>query len=198
MSLYTAFFVRFLHGAVDAFAEAEAFVFHTRLAHVSASLRDRNVTRAVDRLSLMAEGIGGGTKIGDSLAEAAHIEAGPIAESAVADRTARRIAKAARGVMPRALRQRRRVFGDAAGQRKWQRDHALVEPAPGDFNPRDTRHPGRMGHRLDESGHGLNLGPCAARTRALNSSQSWSSGTVAQSVQIWGAGVRRRTARRAP
>ena len=50
MDLYTAFFVRFLHGVVDAFREAEAFVFHTRLAHVSASLRDRDVTRAVDRL----------------------------------------------------------------------------------------------------------------------------------------------------
>ena len=36
MSLYTAFFVRFLHGVVDSFREAEAFVFHTRLAHVSA------------------------------------------------------------------------------------------------------------------------------------------------------------------
>ena len=36
MNLYTAFFVRFLHGVVDAFREAEAFVFHTRLAHVSA------------------------------------------------------------------------------------------------------------------------------------------------------------------
>ena len=46
MSLYTAFFVRFLHGVVDAFREAEAFVFHTRLAHVSPSLRDRDVTRA--------------------------------------------------------------------------------------------------------------------------------------------------------
>jgi uncharacterized protein with von Willebrand factor type A (vWA) domain len=68
MSLYTAFFVRFLHGVVDAFREAEAFVFHTRLAHVSASLRDRDVTRAVDRLSLMAQGIGGGTRIGESLA----------------------------------------------------------------------------------------------------------------------------------
>jgi uncharacterized protein with von Willebrand factor type A (vWA) domain len=68
MSLYTAFFVRFLHGVVDAFREAEAFVFHTRLAHVSPSLRDRNVTRAVDRLSLMAQGIGGGTRIGESLA----------------------------------------------------------------------------------------------------------------------------------
>ena len=43
MSLYTAFFVRFLHGVVDAFREAEAFVFHTRLAHVSPSLRDRDV-----------------------------------------------------------------------------------------------------------------------------------------------------------
>jgi uncharacterized protein with von Willebrand factor type A (vWA) domain len=68
MSLYTAFFVRFLHGVVDAFREAEAFVFHTRLAHVSPSLRDRDVTRAIDRLSLMAQGIGGGTRIGDSLA----------------------------------------------------------------------------------------------------------------------------------
>jgi uncharacterized protein len=67
MSLYTAFFVRFLHGVVDAFREAEAFVFHTRLAHVSPSLRDRDVTRAVEKLSLMAQGIGGGTKIGESL-----------------------------------------------------------------------------------------------------------------------------------
>ena len=68
MSLYTAFFVRFLHGVVDSFREAEAFVFHTRLAHVSPSLRDRNVTRAVEKLALMAEGIGGGTRIGESLA----------------------------------------------------------------------------------------------------------------------------------
>ncbi len=68
MSLYTAFFVRFLHGVVDAFREAEAFVFHTRLAHVSASLRDRDVARAIDRLALMAQGIGGGTRIGESLA----------------------------------------------------------------------------------------------------------------------------------
>ena len=51
-----------------AFREAEAFVFHTRLAHVSPSLRDRDVTRAVDKLALMAQGIGGGTRIGESLA----------------------------------------------------------------------------------------------------------------------------------
>ena len=68
MSLYTAFFVRFLHGVVDNFREAEAFVFHTRLAHVSPTLRDRNVTRAVEKLALMAQGIGGGTRIGESIA----------------------------------------------------------------------------------------------------------------------------------
>ena len=50
------------------FTNRKLFVFHTRLAHVSASLRDRDVTRAVDKLALMAQGIGGGTKIGESLA----------------------------------------------------------------------------------------------------------------------------------
>ena len=69
MELYTAFFARFLHAAVDAFREAEAFVFHTRLVHVSSALRERDVARAVDRLALMAQGIGGGTRIGESLAD---------------------------------------------------------------------------------------------------------------------------------
>jgi len=68
MSLYTGFFVRFIHGVVDAFREAEAYVFHTRLAHVSESLRDRDVARALDRFSLIAQGVGGGTRIGESLA----------------------------------------------------------------------------------------------------------------------------------
>jgi uncharacterized protein len=68
MNLYTSFFVRFLHGVLDTFREAEAFIFHTRLAHVSQSLRDRDASRAVERLALMAQGIGGGTRIGESLA----------------------------------------------------------------------------------------------------------------------------------
>ncbi len=69
MELYTPFFVRFMHGVVDAFREAETFIFHTRLVHISSALRDRDVTRAIDRMSLMAQGIGGGTKIGESLAD---------------------------------------------------------------------------------------------------------------------------------
>ena len=68
MSLYTAFFVRFIHGVVDAFREAEAFVFHTRLVHVSQPLRERDAARAVERMALLAQGIGGGTRIGESLA----------------------------------------------------------------------------------------------------------------------------------
>ena len=69
MEFYTAFFVRFLHAVVGAFREAEAFVFHTRLVAVSNALRDRNVERAIDRLALMSQGIGGGTRIGESLAD---------------------------------------------------------------------------------------------------------------------------------
>jgi len=68
MSLYTAVFVRFIHGVLDHFREAEAFLFHTRLVHISAAMRERDVTRALDRLSLLAQGVGGGTRIGESLA----------------------------------------------------------------------------------------------------------------------------------
>ncbi len=39
MSLYAPVFLRFMHGVLDAFFEAEAFVFHTRLTHISPALR---------------------------------------------------------------------------------------------------------------------------------------------------------------
>ena len=68
MSLYTSLFVRFIHGVLDHFREAEAFLFHTRLVHVSAAMREKDVGRALERLSLLAEGVGGGTRIGESLA----------------------------------------------------------------------------------------------------------------------------------
>ena len=68
MSLYTAVFLRFVHGVLDHFNEAEAFLFHTRLVHVSDALREKDAARALDRLGLMAEGVGGGTRIGESLA----------------------------------------------------------------------------------------------------------------------------------
>jgi uncharacterized protein with von Willebrand factor type A (vWA) domain len=67
MNLYMAIFVRFLHGILDQFLEADAFLFHTRLVHVSDALREKDVGRALDRLGLMAQGVGGGTRIGESL-----------------------------------------------------------------------------------------------------------------------------------
>jgi uncharacterized protein len=67
MSLYTSVFLRFIHGVLDEFREAEAFLFHTRLAFVSDAMKEKDAGRALDRLSLLAQGTGGGTKIGESL-----------------------------------------------------------------------------------------------------------------------------------
>lgn len=64
MSMYTALFIRFIHGVLDEFREAEAFLFHTQLAHVSDAMKERDPARALDRLSMMAQGAGGGTRIG--------------------------------------------------------------------------------------------------------------------------------------
>jgi uncharacterized protein with von Willebrand factor type A (vWA) domain len=67
MSMYTGIFLRFIHGVLDEFREAEAFLFHTRLAYVSDAMKEKDAARALDRLSIMAQGAGGGTKIGESL-----------------------------------------------------------------------------------------------------------------------------------
>jgi uncharacterized protein len=66
MSMYTGVFLRFIHGVLDEFREAEAFLFHTRLAYVSGAMKEKDAARALDRLSLLAQGSGGGTKIGES------------------------------------------------------------------------------------------------------------------------------------
>ncbi len=68
MSQYSALFVRFLKGLLGGGRRTEAFVFHTRLVHVSPALRDRDAGRAVERMSLIAQGWHGGTRIGESLA----------------------------------------------------------------------------------------------------------------------------------
>ena len=67
MSMYTGVFLRFIHGVLDQFREAEAFLFHTRLAFVSDAMKEKDAGRALDRLSLLAQGAGGGTRIGESL-----------------------------------------------------------------------------------------------------------------------------------
>ena len=51
MQMYTAVFIRFIHGILDNFREAEAFVFHTRLAHISSAMKEKNAARAGTHVS---------------------------------------------------------------------------------------------------------------------------------------------------
>lgn len=67
MKDYCRYYLQFLRGLVSQWLEAEAFLFHTRLIKVSDAMRERDPMRALMRLSLMAEGFGSGTKIGESL-----------------------------------------------------------------------------------------------------------------------------------
>jgi uncharacterized protein with von Willebrand factor type A (vWA) domain len=46
---------------------ADAYLFHTRLVRITEALRDKDAMRAIGRMSLMADGFGGGSKIGESL-----------------------------------------------------------------------------------------------------------------------------------
>lgn len=68
MKHYSRFFLQFVKGLVCQWMEADAYLFHTKLIRVTDVVRDKNSVKAMTRLSLMAEGFGGGTKLGDSLA----------------------------------------------------------------------------------------------------------------------------------
>lgn len=67
MTVYSRVFLAFLKGLIGSGAEADAYLFHTRLMRVTDALRDHDSLRAAGRLSLMAEGFGGGTDISGSL-----------------------------------------------------------------------------------------------------------------------------------
>ena len=67
MSVYAQVFLAFLAGLMRADKDAEAYLFHTRLVRITEALRDKDAMRAIGRMSLMADGFGGGSKIGSSL-----------------------------------------------------------------------------------------------------------------------------------
>lgn len=67
MRLYSRYLVSFVRGLLGGWLRAEAFVFHTKLVHISDVLRERDRLRAMDRLSLMVEGFGGGTRIAGAI-----------------------------------------------------------------------------------------------------------------------------------
>jgi uncharacterized protein with von Willebrand factor type A (vWA) domain len=67
MSVYAQVFLAFLAGLMRADKEADSYLFHTRLVRITEALRDKDTLRAIGRMSLMADGFGGGSKIGPSL-----------------------------------------------------------------------------------------------------------------------------------
>ena len=67
MNVYSYFFLRFARGIIDAFKDTEAFVFHTRLTHVTDTLKERDSHRLKEKLAWISAGWGGGTRIGECL-----------------------------------------------------------------------------------------------------------------------------------
>jgi uncharacterized protein with von Willebrand factor type A (vWA) domain len=68
MKPYARAFLAFARGLAGSEIAVEVFLFHTRLARISEALRDPDPGRAVDRLMLLSQGFGGGTRIAESLA----------------------------------------------------------------------------------------------------------------------------------
>jgi uncharacterized protein with von Willebrand factor type A (vWA) domain len=67
MSFYSYLFLRFARGILRSFKDADAFVYHTRLVHVSEALTGHNLDAMRTRLAVLSAGWSGGTRIGDSL-----------------------------------------------------------------------------------------------------------------------------------
>lgn len=67
MLAYARPYLAFLAGLLRHDPAAEAWLFHTRLVRVTQALRDADPLRALDRLTLMTQGFGGGSRIGGAL-----------------------------------------------------------------------------------------------------------------------------------
>jgi uncharacterized protein with von Willebrand factor type A (vWA) domain len=67
ISVYGRYVLNFVRGLMGGGLHADAFLFHTRLVHIADALRERDRNFAMARLSLMADGFGGGTRIATSL-----------------------------------------------------------------------------------------------------------------------------------
>ena len=68
MAQYSGMFLRFMLALLKRLPEGEGYLFHTRLVEIGPILRERRRVKALERLSLLAEGWGGGTRIGECLA----------------------------------------------------------------------------------------------------------------------------------
>jgi uncharacterized protein with von Willebrand factor type A (vWA) domain len=69
MALYSFFYLRLARALSAELSDIHSFIFHTRVTAVSPALHDPDPWRAQEQLHLLAQGWGGGTRIGDSLAQ---------------------------------------------------------------------------------------------------------------------------------
>ena len=67
MQPYARYLLQFVHGLVASWDRADAYLFHTRLVRITDVLREKDALLAMRRLSLTAEGFGGGTRMGECL-----------------------------------------------------------------------------------------------------------------------------------
>lgn len=67
MMNYARPFIAFLAGLMRADNTSDAYLFHTRLVRITDALRDDDPIRALNRITLLADGFGGGSKIGENL-----------------------------------------------------------------------------------------------------------------------------------
>jgi uncharacterized protein with von Willebrand factor type A (vWA) domain len=69
MAPYAFFYLRLARALGAELDEVRSFIFHTRITAVTQALQDPDPWRAQERLHLLAQGWGGGTRIGESLAQ---------------------------------------------------------------------------------------------------------------------------------
>lgn len=69
MSVYSYLFLRFARGILNAFQQADAYAFHTRLLHIGETLREPGRRKLAEKMALISSGWGGGTRIDESLTE---------------------------------------------------------------------------------------------------------------------------------
>jgi uncharacterized protein with von Willebrand factor type A (vWA) domain len=72
MMNYARPFLAFLAGLIRADSAGDAYLFHTRLVRITNALRDDDPLRALNRITLLADGFGGGSKIGANLQQFAN------------------------------------------------------------------------------------------------------------------------------
>ncbi len=67
MNAYSFFYLRLARALCNELKDVHCFIFHTRITDVSAALRDTDPWRAQERLTVLAVGWAGGTRIGECL-----------------------------------------------------------------------------------------------------------------------------------